>query len=84
MNLLTAIATGISAKVSDAIHTYGVPYTVEKNSDRKRYHAGPSGAKLAKQSKKGTVGLAHGCGGIIAQAIREMQRAKFLAKQANK
>ena len=39
--------------------------------------------KLLKHMKQGRVGLSHGAGGVIAKAIREMARDKYLAKKAN-
>lgn len=42
-----------------------------------------TGRKLAKKAKKGHLTMAHP-GGIVSEALREMAKNKWLAKQANK
>lgn len=52
--------------------------------EKRKGPARTCGSKLAKKARKHAVGLKNGQGGVVAEAIREMQIDKNLAKIANK
>lgn len=80
--LATLLATtmALGSNLRSGLTSQIIPNT---SSLKNRIHRS-AGSKLAKKASKGAVSLSHGPGGIVAQAVREMARDKWLANRANR